>query len=245
MSLNITITESAANYYYYYYYYYYDNVEKLCHELHLDTTSCAFAVAGIFVSLSSTSSKPIKSPTPLTSPIIGCFRASCRREFSRWFPTLVACSRSFCRSITSSTALTVAHDTGFPPYCKAHQSDRHLLQHKSSSSTSSSTSSSSSSSSSATLHCGLRVPIQSSSIPDNLWSLLRSFFIPRNTNILQAELPIFCQIYGCFPCKYQKIVVKHLKKEHTEANLTTLDQTHFLFGTPITVHKIILMHGRG
>ena len=129
MSLYITITESAANDHYDD-----DNIDKLNHELHLDTTSCAFAVAGVFVSLSSTNSMPIKSPTPLTSPIIGCFRASCRREFSRWFPTLVACSRSFCFSITSSTALTVAHDTGFPPYCKVHQSDRHSLQHKSSSS---------------------------------------------------------------------------------------------------------------
>lgn len=78
MSLYITITESAANDDYDN-----DNDDKLCHKLHLDTTSSAFAVAGVFMSLSSTNSMPIKSPTPLTSPIIGCFRASFRREFSR------------------------------------------------------------------------------------------------------------------------------------------------------------------
>jgi len=172
MSLYITINESAVN----------DDdddddVDKLCHERYLDTTSCAFAVAGIFVSLSSTNSMPIKSPTPLTSPIIECFRASCRKEFSTWFPTLVACSRSFCRSITSSTALAVAHDTGFPPYCKVHQSDRHSLQYKLLSSWSSS----------ATLRCGLWVPIQSSSIPDSLCPLLASFLIPQNTNTLHKQ----------------------------------------------------------
>jgi hypothetical protein len=72
----------------------------------------------------------------------------------------VACSRSFCFSITSSTALTVAHDTGFPPYCKAHQSNRHSLQHKSLSS----------SSSSATLHCGLWLLIRQWAHEGQLWS---------------------------------------------------------------------------
>jgi hypothetical protein len=43
---------------------------------------------------------------------------------SRWFPTLVACSRSFCRSRTSITAMATAQDTGFPPYCNATQSNR-------------------------------------------------------------------------------------------------------------------------
>lgn len=56
--------------------------------------------------------------TCLTSPMIWCRCAISWKPAIKCSPTTRACSCSFSSSMTSSTALAMAHDTGLPPYCE-------------------------------------------------------------------------------------------------------------------------------
>ena len=78
-------------------------------------TCAAASFAGSFVARSFTSSTPTIRPEPRTSPMTGYFAFSFSNPWSSCAPrSRHACCRC-SRSITSSTALPIAHETGLPP----------------------------------------------------------------------------------------------------------------------------------
>lgn len=90
-------------------------VQKLI--IYLCKTIWAHSLLAFLVSLSSTKSMPTNRPLPLTSPMYLCFLAKVWHWKSKYSPTTRAFSLKFSFSITSKTALAIAHETGLPPYC--------------------------------------------------------------------------------------------------------------------------------
>lgn len=87
--------------------------------IHLFTTSRVSAVAGVLAFGSLINSTPMNNPTPRTSPITsGNFSCTHFNSDKMYSPTSFAFSIIFSLSTAYITEMAMAHDTGFPPYCK-------------------------------------------------------------------------------------------------------------------------------